>query len=106
MSKSKPHDLSQSDRLVRSLELYRDVSVALRRRIEELKEEDPRSDIDCKQAAAAIAAHQKALQTLLDLEARLAKQNSTPVRGDGLELDLETARAEIFSRIDVWRAKG
>lgn len=106
MSKNIVWDLDQSDRLARSLELYRDVSVALRRRIEDLKVEDPLSDIDCKKAAAAIAAHQKALQTLLDLEVRLEKQRSTPVRGDGLELDLETARAEIFSRIDVWRQKG
>jgi hypothetical protein len=93
-----------SDVLARSLEEYRDLSLALRERITRLKAASPLGD-DCKEHVAAATAHHKALQTVLDLEASLVKRCRNWTDGGGGDLDLAAARAEILARLAVWAAE-
>ncbi len=95
-----------SDTLERSLELYRDLSVALSERIAQLKAGAPKGADDCSEPVDAVKSHQKALQTVLDLEASLGKRSKAWIEGTSLELDLLAARAEIVARIAVWVAQG
>ena len=86
-----------SDRLERTLELYRDLTLALRERITLLEAgtDDPR----CAQTADAVKAHRRALQTVLEIEAGLGKRHRA--WGGGAELDLAAARAEVAQRLAV-----
>lgn len=102
MTFSAERDAYDSDMLGRNLELYRDLTVALRGRLTHL--EAGTSD-DVKGAADAVAAHRKALQTVLDIEASLAKRTKASDGGSGVELDLDAARAEIVERLAVWAAR-
>jgi hypothetical protein len=90
--------------LERNLELYRDLSVALQGRITILKTaagEDP----GCKETLAAVKDHQRALQSVLDLEANLVKRSGR-WSGGGPELDLAGARDEILARLALWTREG
>jgi hypothetical protein len=89
-----------SDLLERSLELYRDLTVALRDRITLLK---AGTDGGCKDLGDDVKEHAKTLGTVLDIEARLGKRYLKAV---GVELDLEAARAELAARVAVWLARG
>jgi hypothetical protein len=95
---------ADSDRLDRSLELYRDLSVALRGRIAQLKAGT--SDADGKGAEEALKSYNRALQTVLDAEAGLVKRSRAWGGGAGGELDLDAARAEILARLAVRVAAG
>jgi hypothetical protein len=86
------------DLLGRALDLYRDLSVALRRTIEDL---DKTAD-GGKGHADLIRSHQKSLQSVLDLEASLGQRSKAG--GGGVELDLDAARAEIRARLARWSA--
>lgn len=88
-----------SSRLEHSLELYRDLAVALSGRIADLKA--GAGDEDCK-LSEALKAHRRALQTVLEAEVNLAKRSKAD--GTGLMLDLNSARAEILARLAVWVA--
>ena len=91
-----------SDWLDRTLELYRDLSVALRDRITFLKAEIG-EDADCKKTMEALKDHQRHLQTVLDNEAKIGRRSREWAGGAG-ELDLDAARAEIVARLSVWAA--
>jgi hypothetical protein len=91
-----------SDWLERALELYRDLTVALRDRITALKAEIG-FDADCKKTTDALEAHQRLLQTVLDREAKIGRRSREWAGGTG-ELDLDAARAEIVARLSVWTA--
>jgi hypothetical protein len=91
---------ADEDRLERNLELYRDLSVALRDQITRIKQGG--GDAACKDAVEAVKNHQKALQTVLDLEASLVKKHKPWTDGSGGELDLAAARAEILARLAAW----
>ncbi len=93
-----------SDLLERTLELYRDLSVALRERITRFKGSSGIGDVDCVKDVDALRAHHKALQTVLELEAGLVKRSRAGANGAGGELDLDGARAEILARLAVWPA--
>jgi hypothetical protein len=89
-----------SDRLARTLELYRDLTVALRDRITLLKAgtADDRKDL-----GREVKDHERALQSVLDIEASLGKRSRAWAAGAS-ELDLGAARAEIAARVAVWLA--
>jgi hypothetical protein len=93
------------DRVTQSLDLYRDLSVALGERIARLRA-DLNDDADCKQSLDAIKAHQRVLQYVLDLEGGLEKRKKAWIDGSCTELDLGAARDEIRARLAVWRADG
>jgi hypothetical protein len=92
------------DVLARSLEEYRDLSLALKERITRLKADSPLGD-DCKEHVAAATAHHKALQTVLDLEASLVKKCRSWTDGGGRDLDLAAARSEILERLALWASE-
>lgn len=105
MTISASEQAADGDRLERSLELYRDLSVALRGKVAQLKA-GTGGDAGCKDAEDALKAHNKALQTVLDAEAGLVRRNRAWAGGAGVELDLGAARAEIIARLAVWGAEG
>ena len=94
---------ADSDRLDRSLELYRDLSVALRGQIAQLKA-GTGGDAGGKGAEEALRSYHRALQTVLEAEAGLVKRSRAGAGGAGGELDLDAARAEILARLAVWVA--
>jgi hypothetical protein len=93
---------NDSDRLERALELYRDLTVALRDRITLLKAgtegEKVRKELggDVKQLEGVIG-------TVIGIEERLGKRRNA---WGGVELDLDAARAEIAQRLAVRAAEG
>jgi hypothetical protein len=91
-----------SDLLERTLDMYRDLSVALSERIAEFKAGI--GEADCKKPVGALQAHHRALQTVLDIEASLGIRNRACAAG-GAELDLTAARAEILAKLAVWVAE-
>lgn len=96
---------SERDRLERNLELYRDLTVALRRQITLLEAGDYDDDKSGKAVGDKAASHRKSLQTVLEIEASLAKRTKATDGGSGVELDLDAARAEIVERLAVWAAR-
>lgn len=97
---------ADGDRLDRTLELYRDLTVALRDRVAHIKAgTGGDDDADCKRTTKAVEDHQRALQTILQIEASLGIR-SRAFDGAGSELDLDAARAEILARLAVWPAEG
>jgi hypothetical protein len=92
---------ADGDRLERTLELYRDLTMALRDRITLLK---AGTSDDVKGAAEVVGAHRKALQMVLEIEASLGKRTKATDGGSGAELDLGAARTEIVERLAVWVA--
>jgi hypothetical protein len=93
-------DRADEDRLARNLELYRDLSVALQERITVIRAGG--GDAGCKDVLEAVKAHQRALQTVHEIEAGLVKKNRSWTDGGGGELDLAAARAEILARLAAW----
>jgi hypothetical protein len=93
-----------SDLLERSLELYRDLSVALGERIAKFKLGGAGEDDDCRTQVDAVKDYHRALQTVLDLEASLGKRRKAWVDGTCVELDLAAARDEIRKRLAGWLA--
>lgn len=98
------HDrIRDAERLDDAVDLYRDLSGALRQRITLLKThigEDP----DCGESVKALQNHHKALQTVLDIEERLGKRTNAGGAGGSVELDLDAARQEILARLARWAA--
>ncbi len=92
------------DLLGRALELYRDLSVALADRIAALKAGLGQKP-ECDDAVKALDAHRKALQTVIDQEAKIGRRSREWAGGTGV-LDLDAARAEIVARLSVWAAAG
>ena len=92
----------ESDWLSRAFELYRDLSVALAARITKLKSETI-SGSDCEKAMESFKDYHRALQTVLDHEAKIGRRSKEWAGGNG-ELDLDAARAEIVARLSVWAA--
>ena len=92
-----------SEALEQSLELYRDLSMALAEKIAELKAGDVNAD-GCNESSETVKSHRKALQTVLEFEASLVKRSNAWIEGTSLELDLIAARAEIVARLAVWVA--
>lgn len=88
------------DLIERARALYRDLSIGLQERIADLTTAHDR-DPDCKGHAEAVKAHHRALQIVLDLEASLEKRNRQ-WNGASVELDLDSARAEVLARVAVW----
>lgn len=92
-----------------SLELYRDLSAALRGTIARLKASaggDAGDDKDAgKQVEQMLGSHRKALQSVLDIEASFGKRKQAWADGAS-ELDLDAARAEIAQRLALWLAEG
>jgi hypothetical protein len=99
MTSSAVDRAADSDRLARTLELYRDLTVALRDRITLLR---TGAETDCKDATMMVRDHHKALQTVLEIEASLGKRSKAGGEGAGAELDLDAARTEIAARLAVW----
>jgi hypothetical protein len=91
---------ADSDKLDRSLELYRDLSVALRGQIAQLKA-GAGGDAGGTGAEEALRSYHGALQTVLEAEASLVKPSRAGAEGAGGELDLDAARAEILARLAV-----
>lgn len=63
-------------------------------------------DADCKESLDAMKAHQRALQTVIDLEGSLEQRRKAWVDGACVELDLGAARTEILAKLAVWIADG
>ena len=103
MTISALNGFSKAERLSRSIELYRDLSDALRQRVSILTS-DSFDDAGCQRSVEAVRAHFKALQAVLDLEENLATHRSVETEGGVRELDLDAARAEVSSRLSVWLA--
>jgi hypothetical protein len=82
-----------------TLELYRGLSVALSGQLKQLRAGDV-------SAAAKVDPKglQRALQSVLDAEANLVKRNRAGA--GGVEIDLDSARAEILARLALWAAEG
>jgi hypothetical protein len=92
-----------SDLLERSMDLYRDLADALRKQISGLQDAaDFGGDTKGLNLEQAIRSHQKSLQSVLELEIGLAKRQDA--RAEGVELDLDAARAEIRARLARWIA--
>jgi len=91
-----------SDWLDRALVLYRDLSVALADKITALKAGLGQKP-ECDDAVKALEAHRKALQSVIDHEAKIGRRSREWAGGAG-ELDLDTARAEIVARLSIWAA--
>lgn len=104
MTSSASEWAGDSDWLERALELYRDLSVALRDRIAALKTEIG-TDADCEDAMRSLRAHRAHLQTVLDHEAKIGRR-SREWAGGASALDFDAARAEIVARLSVWAAAG
>jgi hypothetical protein len=104
MTSSAVDRAADSDRLGRSLDLYRDLTMALRDRIA-LLQAGTGEDATCRDAIGVVRDHHKALQTVLEIEASLGKRSKAWADGAG-ELDLDAARAEIVARLAVWPAEG
>ena len=94
---------ADEERLRHSIDLYRDLSGALIERITQLKQQRVADD-ECKELVGALQAHHRALQTVLDIEARIGKRSTTTHDGIGEALDLDAARAEILARLASWVA--
>lgn len=101
MTISALEEVRSSDLLGRNFKLYRDLSAALEDRIAQLK---AGMDFDpaCKDTLEAVKAQQRALQSVLELEASLVKRSRCWTDGGEFELDLDAARAEITARLAVW----
>jgi hypothetical protein len=82
-----------------ALDLYRDLSLALRAAIKRV-----RSDLgdEPEGPSKLLQAHWKSLQSVLDIEASLGKRSGSWADRAGRELDLDAARAEILERLVVW----
>ncbi len=93
--------MRSSDVLGRNFQLYRELSLALQDKVTRLKA-DKDTDPDCKNTLEAVKAHQRALQTVLELEASLVKRSRSWTDGGGVELDVGAARAEIRARLAAW----
>ena len=92
-------------RLANAIDLYRDLSEALTARLSAIRRHDPAND-GAKGVGDSVRETHKALQTVLDYEARLGRRNGTDTGGGALELDLAGARAEILARLARWNAEG
>jgi hypothetical protein len=97
-------EVRSDDLLGRNFKLYRDLSAALEGRIAQLK---TGKDFDpaCKETLEALKAQQRALQTVLELEASLVKRSRGWADGGGVDLDLTAARAEIVARLALWEGQ-
>ena len=92
-------EAADSDRLERSLELYRDLSVALRGQIDQLKAAND-GRLEGKSAEDALKLFNRALSAA-EAEASLVKRSRAGAEGAGGKLDLDAARAEILARLAV-----
>lgn len=90
-----------SDLLDRALDLYRDLSLALRKTIDDLNRTAQYGG-EVKGHQDLLRSHQKSLQSVLELEASLGQRRTST--GGGAELDLDAARAEIVARLARWTA--
>jgi hypothetical protein len=106
MTISAPIPDAKAERLSCTIELYRHLSVILRKQISTLQTVPTLTDEDCKQVVENVRAHHKALQTILDIEGSLAKYQRNGAGAGLSELDLASAREEIASRLSVWTAGG
>jgi hypothetical protein len=97
MTSSAVDRVADSDLLERTLELYRDLTVALRARITLLS---TGAGVDCMDTA--VRKHHGTLQTVLAIEERLGKRSKAWASAAGSELDLDAARAEIAARLALW----
>lgn len=88
------------DLLSRAETTCRRLSEALTRMIEAFASDfDNKGDGDAKSIVAALQAHQKALQTVLDYEVRL-EQHIAERNGAGTgEIDVESARREVLGQL-------
>jgi hypothetical protein len=92
---------ADSQRLERSLELYRDLSLVLSGQIAQLKAATD-SRLDGERIDLVLKLYSRALN-VAEAEAGLAKRSRA---GGGGALDLDAARAEILARLAVWAAEG
>jgi hypothetical protein len=97
---------ADKDLLIRSRDMYRDLSVALSEKIEELKIAEAENSGLSDQQTVALRAHRKAQQTVIELEASLVRNSKAEAAGGSVELDLTSARDEINARLAVWIAEG
>ena len=88
-------------RLANAADLYRDLSEALTAQLAVLRRHGAADDL-----GKTLQDHHRALQTVLDYEARLGRRNGTIAGGGALELDLAAARAEILARLARRDAEG
>jgi hypothetical protein len=92
---------ADSDRLERTLALYRDLTVALRDRITLL---EAGTGDGAERVADEVRAHKKVLLAVIEHEASLGRRTKAADGGAGLALDLDAARAEVVARLAVWAA--
>ena len=97
---------ADKDLLDRSRDLYRDLSVALSEEIEGLKNARAGNAGWGKEQEDALKSHRKSVQTVIELEANLVRNNKAEAAGGSVELDLTSARDEINARLAVWIAEG
>ena len=96
---------ADGDRLARTLELYRDLTMALRDRITVLSKPGTDAEAPLREALRVVRDHHMALRTVLDIEEGLKEGSKADVDGGGA-YDLDAARAEILARLAVWNAEG
>ena len=101
MTISASDEAADSARLDRSLELYSDLSVALRGQIDQLKAAAG-GTAGGTSAKIAFRLFRHAL-SVAEAEASLAERSGAGA-GAGVGLDLAAARAEIVARLAVWAA--
>lgn len=78
-----------------AIELYNDLSEELVAALKILR--DGGKDLEAKSRAETIKAHRKALQTIHEIELHIFGKPKQD--GEVHEINLETARSEIFSRL-------
>ncbi|WP_424934235.1 hypothetical protein [Amaricoccus macauensis] len=103
MKISAPNGVTEAETLSETLKMYRDLSNALRRRITVLQS-NGLDDNGNRYSVETMLAHFKALQTVMNLEECLAEQAPNGKQRGVEDLDLDSARAEISSRLSVWNA--
>ncbi len=88
---------STAERLLESARLlYANIHAELAKTLDSIPL--PAEDEAAKGRAEMIRSHRKALQTVLDIEMQIAKDEGRTGPGHGI--DLEAARAEIYRRLD------
>lgn len=92
-------------RLANAIDLFRDVSEALTARLSAVKRHEA-GNAGLDGVETSVKDVHKALQTVLDYEARLGRRNGTDAGGRAFELDLAGAREEILARLARWNAEG
>lgn len=107
MTKQTENDRDDAGRLKNALTLYRSLSDALAAAITRLRVNAEGDKPDTGDAASLVKQHQKALQTVLDIETRYEEHRYGKQGGEQSRLlNLKAARDEVLGRLARLRPAG